>query len=79
MVISDARVRVYGWRHAACRAVYVWSVVPMREGAKNPLLSALSVAMVDHGIEARTTLKIGFLAPSAAACGHGPNPACSAA
>lgn len=35
----------------------------MGGGAKNPLLSALSVAMVDHGIEARTPLKIGFLAP----------------
>jgi len=35
----------------------------MRGGPGSSLVSALSVAMVDHGIEARTRLKVGFLAP----------------
>lgn len=35
----------------------------MSTGSRSPLASALSVAMTDHGVESRTTLKIGFLAP----------------
>lgn len=35
----------------------------MNTGSRSPLASALSVAMADFGVEARTTLKVGFLGP----------------